>query len=178
MARQQGTRVRIFLFLAQLFGWVAAGALIMTGIFSEGGHASHSLWSNVLYISFGTAVFLSGWAFLYYPGFSRRLSYFAFIVILIDWIMSAFNRTHFLEWIMVALLLLYVGVVSRRMILVGRARWKNAVSNTAIARSSGPQARKPTAVSGLSAANPSTLVSEVGGDEGEICHAKNGREGG
>jgi hypothetical protein len=118
MASKQETRVRIFLFLAQLCGSIAAGALILTGIFSEGTHASHSFWSVVLYIAFGTAVFLSGWAFLHYPGFPRSLSYFAFSVTVLDWIMAAFNKTYFLEWIMVALLLLYVGIVSYRMIVI------------------------------------------------------------
>jgi hypothetical protein len=114
MTRSQSARPRIFFMVSQGFGLIAAFALIMTGIFSEGEHASHSLWSAVLYISFGTAAFFCGWAFLYYPRFSRSLSYLAFAITVIDWVMSAFNTTHFIEWIMVSLMLLFVGAVSYR----------------------------------------------------------------
>jgi hypothetical membrane protein len=114
MTRGQSTKVRIFFSLSQGFGLIAALALIMTGIFSEGAHASHSFWSAVLYISFGTAVFFCGWAFLYLPRFSRSLSYFAFAITVIDWVMSAFNKTRFLEWIVVTLMLVFVGAVSYR----------------------------------------------------------------
>jgi hypothetical protein len=119
MARGQPTKVRIFFSLSQGFGLIASFALVMTGIFSEGAHASHSFWSAVLYISFGSAVFFCGWASLYLPSFSRVLSYLAFAITVIDWVMAAFNKTHFLEWIVVALMLAFVGAVSYR---VGRAR--------------------------------------------------------
>lgn len=114
MTRGRPTKVRIFFWLSQGFGLIAALALVLTGIFSEGAHASHSFWSAVLYISFGTAVFLCGWAFLYLPRFSRSLSYLAFAITVSDWVMSAFNKTHFLEWIVVTLMLVFVGAVSYR----------------------------------------------------------------
>jgi hypothetical protein len=41
MAHRQETRVRISLFLAEIIGPVAALVQIMTGILSEGAHASH-----------------------------------------------------------------------------------------------------------------------------------------
>ena len=119
IARGQPTKVRIFFSLSQGFGVIAALALIMTGVFSEGAHASHSFWSAVLYISFGTAVFFCGWAFLYLPRFSRSLTYLAFAITVINWVMSAFSKTHFLEWIVVTLMLVFVGAVSYR---VCRAR--------------------------------------------------------
>jgi hypothetical membrane protein len=113
----EGKKVRVFLLLAQSFGWIAALALIMTGVFSEGAHASHSLWSAILYISFGMAVFLSGWGFRRSRSLPHSLAYLAFTVTVIIWVMSAFNKTHVLEWIVVALLLIYVGVVSRRLLI-------------------------------------------------------------
>ncbi len=123
----QITRVKLFVFLTQVFGVIAAFAVIMTGIFSEGLHASHSLWSAIIYISFGTAVLFSGFAFLRHPGFPRSLSYLAFAITVIDWIMAAFNTTHFLEWIMVTLMLVYVGAVAYRMRRpVGEARPRTA----------------------------------------------------
>jgi Protein of unknown function (DUF998) len=114
-ALDQRNRGRVFITLAQVFGLVAAFALLMTGIFSEGTHASHSLWSNVLYVSFGMAVFFSGWAFLYFAHIPRGLSYLAFLVTAATWAMSALNKTFLLEWILVALMLLFVGAVSYRM---------------------------------------------------------------
>jgi hypothetical protein len=114
MARGQPTKVRVFFWLSQGLGLIAAFALIMTGIFSEGAHASHSFWSAVLYISFGTAVFFCGWAFLYLPRFSRSVSYLAFAITVINWVMAAFNKTYFLEWIVVTLMLVFVGAVSYR----------------------------------------------------------------
>ena len=101
MRQGQPKKVTIFFSLSQGFGLIAALALVLTGIFSMGAHASHSFWSAVLYISFGTAVFFCGWAFLYLPRFSRSLSYLALAITMINWLMSAFNKTHFLEWIVV-----------------------------------------------------------------------------
>jgi hypothetical protein len=112
LAQGQQTRVKVFLLLGRLFGMISALAVVMTGIFSEGQHSSHSLWSAVLYICFGTAAFFIGWALLYVRGFPRGLSYFAFVITVFDWVMSVFNQTHFLEWVMVALMLLFVGIVS------------------------------------------------------------------
>jgi hypothetical membrane protein len=115
LAPAHRTRGRVFITLAQVFGFVAAIALVMTGIFSEGTHASHSLWSNVLYVSCGTAVFFSGWAFLYFAHIPRHVSYLAFLVTGATWVMSALNKTYLLEWILVALMLVFVGSVSYRM---------------------------------------------------------------
>ncbi len=113
--RNQPSSARVSFRIAQIFGIVAAIALIMTGVFSEGQHVSHSLWSGILFVSFGMAVLFSGWALLSDRGVSRRLSYFAFAITAVDWVMGIFSETHFLEWLMVALMLVYVGAVSWRM---------------------------------------------------------------
>lgn len=115
VARGRLTRVKVFVLLGQIFGVIGAFALLMSGIFSLGAHASHSLWSVTLYVSLGTAIFFCGWTFLYFPRLSKHLSYFAFAITLINWVMAAFNRTHFIEWIVVALMLIFVGAVSYRM---------------------------------------------------------------
>ena len=60
------------------------------------------------------AVFFTGWAFLYFPGISRRFSYFALALTAVDWVMGMFKKTHFLEWLMVAMMLVYVGTLSWR----------------------------------------------------------------
>ena len=111
----QSKRVSIYMRIAQALGALGGLALLLTGVFSEGNHPSHSTWSAVLYISFGTAVFFVGLAFVFMPGFSRMLSYLAFAITACDWVMSAFNKTHFLEWIVVALMLLFVGCLSVRL---------------------------------------------------------------
>jgi hypothetical membrane protein len=115
----QPKRVRVYLLIAQALGALGGLALMLTGVFSEGTHSSHSFWSAVLYISFGTAVFFIGLAYLFIPGFSRKLSYLAFAITACDWVMAAFNQTHFLEWIVVALMLMFVGALSVR--VAGRA---------------------------------------------------------
>ncbi|MBN1460864.1 MAG: hypothetical protein JXA57_15130 [Armatimonadetes bacterium] len=107
--------MRVFVLLSQVFGVVGAFALLMSGIFSLGAHASHSLWSVTLYIALGTAIFFRDWTFLYFPRLTRRLSYFAFAITLVNWVMAAFNKTHVIEWIVVALMLIFVGAVSYRM---------------------------------------------------------------
>jgi hypothetical protein len=126
VARGRSTRVKVFVLLTQVFGVVGAFALLMSGIFSLGAHASHSLWSVMLYIALGTAMFFCGWTFLYFPRLSRHLSYFAFAVTPIDWVMAVFNRTHFIEWIVVALMLIFVAAVSYRMSRVDS--WQQIVS--------------------------------------------------
>jgi hypothetical protein len=115
-------RAAIFFRIAQVFGVVAAFALVMTGVFSEGQHASHSLWSGALFISFGMAVFFTGWAFLYFPGISRRFSYFAFALTAVDFVMGMFSKIHFLEWLMVAMMLIYVATLSWRMARIASRR--------------------------------------------------------
>jgi hypothetical membrane protein len=120
LARGQEKRVKIFLALAEAFGFIAGVALAMTGVFSEGQHASHWLWSAVLFVCVGTAVFFSGFAVLRHPGFSRRLSYLAFALTVIDWAMAAFHGTRFLEWVLVTLLLCSVGALSYRMMFIDK----------------------------------------------------------
>jgi hypothetical membrane protein len=109
---QQGGKRRAFMTVAEVCGLIAALALIMTGVFPEDRAAPHSAFSTILYISFGTAVWFVGWAFLYVPGRGRRLSYFAFAVVAAVWAFALFPHTYWLEWAAVFLLLLFVGAVA------------------------------------------------------------------
>jgi hypothetical membrane protein len=101
--------------VAEALGLVAAAALIMTGVFPEDTGKPHSAVSVVLYIAFGTAVWFVGWAFLYGPGSSRLLSYFAFAVVAATWTFAVLPHTYWLEWVAVFLLLLFVGCVAAAM---------------------------------------------------------------
>jgi hypothetical membrane protein len=110
--RKHGGKGAIFMTIAQICGSLAALALLMTGIYSEDRAAPHSAFSAALYILFGTAVFFVGWARLYAPGHRRRLSYFAFAVVVAVWVFAAFPHTHWVEWAVVFLLLGFVGSVA------------------------------------------------------------------
>jgi hypothetical protein len=120
--RQQGGKRRAFMTVAEVFGVLAALALIMTGVFSEDRATPHSTFSVILYISFGTAVWFVGWAFLYAPGHMRRLSYFAFAVTAATWAFAVLPHTHWLEWVAVFLLLAFVGVVAVAMVCPAKGR--------------------------------------------------------
>ena len=115
--RQQGGKRGLFMTVAEVFGLIAALALVMTGVFPEGRAAPHSAFSTALYISFGTAVWFVSWAFLYVPGRTRWLSYLAFVVVAASWAFAAFSHTYWLEWVVVFLLLLFVGAVA---VVMGR----------------------------------------------------------
>jgi hypothetical membrane protein len=110
-SRGRGWLVRIPVALAQVSGFVAALALVMTGVFPENRLAAHALWATVLFLALGTAVWFMAWAILAHPHFSRFVSGFAFAVCAVDVVATAVRR-HWLEWVAVALLLILVGVLS------------------------------------------------------------------
>lgn len=110
--RRRGGKRAIFMTVAAVLGVIGALALFLTGVFPEDTGGPHSASSAVLYVAFGTAVWFVGWAFLYAPASSRRLSYFAFCVAAATWAFAILPRTFWLEWVAVFLLLLFVGVVA------------------------------------------------------------------
>lgn len=111
--RRQGGKRAVFMNVAEALGLVAALALILTGAFPEDTGTPHSASSAVLYVSFGTAVWFAGWAFLQRPGRSSRpLGYFAFCVAAATWAFAVLPHAYWLEWVAVFLLLLFVGVVA------------------------------------------------------------------
>jgi hypothetical protein len=109
--RQQQRKSRVFMGVALLFGLIGALALAMTGAFPEDRATPHSVFSAILYISFGTAVWFVGWAFLPVSG-RRTLSYLCFAVVPATWAFSIFPHTYWLEWVVVFLLLLFVALVA------------------------------------------------------------------
>jgi hypothetical membrane protein len=110
--KRQRTRTRVFISLSQFFGLASALAMAMTGIFSEGLHPSHAIWAFIFFISSGAAVFLSGLAFLHYHKPFKRLTCLAFSVAVSEWVLAGVSKVHVLEWVVVALLLLYFGAVA------------------------------------------------------------------
>ena len=97
--------------LAQLSGLVASAALVMTGVFSENQESAHALWATVLFVALAATVVLLGWGVLSHPGVPTWISYFALAAFAAD-IVSVVARSHWLEWIAVPLLLIFVAQVS------------------------------------------------------------------
>ena len=109
--RGQHVALKLLIGLGQLAGLVAAGALVMTGIFSENDYAAHALWATVLFIALATAVWFIGWAPIWHPDLPQKITYLAFAVCAVD-VISIVARRHWLEWLAVGLLLCFVGAVA------------------------------------------------------------------
>ena len=105
-------RVRNLLVAAQISGGVGAIALVMAGIFSIDNFAPHSFWSAIVFIAFDFFLALSGAALLYRPLQIRWLACFAIGAAIVDFSVGVFLNTFVGEWITVALLLMYVGLIS------------------------------------------------------------------
>jgi hypothetical membrane protein len=86
--------------------------MMMTGVFSEGLHPSHAIWACIFFISSGAAAFLSGLGFLHYRRPFKKLTYLAFSVAIVEWAMAAVSRIHVIEWVVIAMLLLYFASVA------------------------------------------------------------------
>ena len=111
LTQGQHLRTRVLIVLAQVTGLVAALAVSMTGVFSENQESAHALWATVLFVAFAVTVMLLGWGVLYHPGVPTRVSYVALVACAAD-ITSIVARSHWLEWVAVPLLLLFVAQVS------------------------------------------------------------------
>ena len=99
------------IFLAQLTGLVSSVALVMTGVFSENQESAHAFWSTVLFIALAVTVLLLGCVALAHPRVPTWISFFALAACAAD-VTSIVARTHWLEWVAVPLLLVFVGQVS------------------------------------------------------------------
>ncbi len=110
-ARGQHIVIKLLVAVGQISGLVAAVALVMTGVFSENDYAAHAVWATILFIALASAVWFIGWAPVWHPGLSHRISYLAFAVCAVD-IVSIVARRHWLEWLAVGLLLCFLGAVS------------------------------------------------------------------
>jgi hypothetical protein len=108
----QGKNMRVLFFLVRVFGLIASLSFIMTGVFSEDMMPMHSWFSITLYIAFGTAIAFTGFAVL----FSRVLPHwfvaFCFLAWTFDIVSGIFGQTMWLEWVVVAFLLMYVAAMS------------------------------------------------------------------
>jgi hypothetical protein len=111
LTRGQHILTKALIFLAQLSGLASCLALAMTGIYSENQQSAHALWATVLFIALAVTVLLLGCVVLSHPGVPTWISYFAVAVLATD-VASIAARSHWLEWVDVPLLLLFVTQVS------------------------------------------------------------------
>ena len=117
----QSLLTRILIVLAQFCGLVASVALAMTGVFSENQETAHALWATVLFIALAATVMLLGWGVLSHPGVPTWISCFALAAFAAD-IVSVVAKSHWLEWVAVSLLLVFVAQVSYGTLKVTRVR--------------------------------------------------------
>ncbi len=102
-------------------GFVNALSIIMTGVFSESvNYSLHVFWSFLIFISFVPVLILVNTALLTYPGFSRLISYYGFLVAVIDVSLLVMLLTlgfgpgigPLMEWIAVFSYLVWVGLIA------------------------------------------------------------------
>ena len=108
----QRGRTRVFITLSQLFGLVSAVALAMTGVFAEGLHSSHALWACLFFVFSGGSVLFSGLAFHHHRSPFKKLICLAFLLCVSEWVFAALSRVHVLEWVVIALLIVYFASVA------------------------------------------------------------------
>jgi hypothetical membrane protein len=117
----QSLLTRVLIVMAQLSGLVASLALAMTGVFSENQQSAHALWATVLFVALAATVMLLGAGVLSHPGVPTWIGYFALAAFAAD-IVSIVARSHWLEWVAVPLLLVFVAQVSYGTLKVTRTR--------------------------------------------------------
>ena len=104
-------RQHLMLLLTQGLGILGAVAMAMSGLYPINFLAFHSFFSNCLYILLGTAFAFSGAALRYHPTCPRWLLILGASTALVDLLYGAFHTVYVLEWITVALLLCYLGLL-------------------------------------------------------------------
>ena len=108
----QGKTILILFMLIRVFGLMTSLSFIMTGVFSEDMMPMHSWFSIALYITFGTAIALTGFAVLFSTFLPRWFSAFCFLAWAFDIVSGIFGQTMWLEWVVVAFLIIYLAVMS------------------------------------------------------------------
>lgn len=102
-------------------GFVNALSIIMTGVFSESvNYSLHVFWSFLIFISFVPVLILVNTALLTYPGFNKLISYYGFVVAVIDvsllvmLLIVGFGPGigPLMEWIAVFSYLVWVGLIA------------------------------------------------------------------
>jgi hypothetical protein len=110
-------KFEVYTWFVRIFGIIAGFSFFMTGIFPINDLAIHSLWSKIMFISFGTSIIFTGIIWLYKKA-TKILSVVAFITAIVDISSSFLNKVYLLEWILVSLIIIYITIVSVRNIML------------------------------------------------------------
>ncbi len=107
-ARGHRKSIRVSFMLVSIFGGIASICFVMTGIFSEDMMPMHSWFSMANFISFGTAIGLTGLIALLGGGLPRWIAVLCLTAWFFDLVSGVFGQTRWLEWVVVAFLIAYV----------------------------------------------------------------------
>jgi hypothetical membrane protein len=99
------------LFVTQGLGTLGSLAMIMTGLYPLNDYGPHSFFSICLYVLLGTAFAFSIAALRYYPTFPRWVLIAGGLTAVMDMLSGVFHTVFVLEWVTVALLLTYLGLL-------------------------------------------------------------------
>ena len=108
----QSQNIRVLFFLVRVFGLIATLSFIMTGVFSEDMMPMHSWFSITLYIAFGMVIALTGITAFFRRVLPHWFVAFCFVAWAFDIVSGIFGQTMWLEWAVVAFLLVYVAAMS------------------------------------------------------------------
>ena len=125
LTHDQRIWTKLLIGLGQIGGLVASLAVTMTGIYSEDQTGAHALWASILFISLAVTVMFIGWGLFFHPRVPSLLGAFAFAVCAAD-VVSIVNRSHWLEWVAVPLLLVFVAQLSYGAWRLAPSRWPSA----------------------------------------------------
>jgi hypothetical protein len=103
--------IKLLIGLGQVGGFVGSFAIVMTGIYSVDQFRAHALWASIMFISLAVTVMFIGWGLYFHPRMPSSLAAFAFAVCAMD-VISIVDRSHWLEWVAVPLLLVFVAQLS------------------------------------------------------------------
>ncbi len=128
-ARRQNLTAPVLLLLARMLGMIAAAAFVLTGVFSIDMMPFHRWFSLANFVSFGTAVALTGIAALRGARLPRWFAVTCLLTCGVDIVSGVFSETRWPEWALVALLILYVTAMS--LFALTRARDASAAERRA-----------------------------------------------
>lgn len=105
-------RRKWLILLTQAFGFAAAFALIMIGVFSEDAGEIHHLWSVAFFVFNLIVLILANVSLLTHHKFIKPIGYYGLVVAGVNLLFVVFAYTPMLEWLTVFTALGYVALLS------------------------------------------------------------------
>jgi hypothetical membrane protein len=106
---------KIVIMIGQAIGFLAASSLMMIGVFSENYGNIHVLWSSIFFILNFIVIVLISSVLYTHPSYIRPISYYGFIVALINLLFLLVYDNPIFEWFTVFTALGFVGLLSYNM---------------------------------------------------------------